>query len=320
LVKNRYPGGYRGDNYEGFVTPANERIGFYTKLIPLKKWRQDGRLMFGKPVNGESYVRRADGALDTSFLVEVPANQCWTFQVLDEHMQAIVTANTWHQGIPAGMHVTCQGCHAHHAPDPVDFTGTLAARAEYPRVRLDEIRTIVYERDIVPSIPGVGQQPWNALTNRVVAFESWRQAFDDDPLWTEDQRRLYRAWQDTGLLAAGKYVDGRTVVPPHGPYADTMKPTLVVRKHRRATSVGAFDPNSGIASLTITANGVDVTSKFSRVSKWHLWVGPPFLGASVVATARDGAGNVTTVERIRWEPDWPMPRQPAAYANNWPGL
>jgi hypothetical protein len=322
---NRYPGGYRGDNYEGFRTPTNERIGVYTKLIPLKKWRQGGRLMFGAPppelgISHDDYVRRPNGALDTSFLVELPANQCWTFQVLDENYQAIVTANTWHQGIPAGRHTTCQGCHAHHTPDPVMFEDTLAASWEYPRVRLDQIRTIVYERDIEPNIPGVEQRPWDTLSNRPTAFESWRQKFDDDPAWTEDQRRLYRAWQDTGYLAAWRTVGGAIVQPPFGPYADTMKPTLVVRKHTRRTCVGAFDPNSGIDSLTISADGVDVTDQFLFNSRFHVWVGPQFRDSVITATARDGAGNVTTIERIRVEPDMPMPRRPAGYASNWPGM
>lgn len=322
-ANNRYPGLYAGDNYDGFRTPTNERTGFYAQLIPLKKWRlADGGLHLGPdPPAGATRIKRGDGRPDTSFRVELPANQCWTFQLLNAKEEAIVTANTWHQLVPGEERTDCRGCHAHHKPDPVPFEETLAATDEYPRIRLEEIRTIIYERDIQPNIPGVEQRPWDKIEGRAVAFESWRQDFDDNPDWTEEQRVLYRAWQDTGYLAAGNLAgdpQGPVVRPPAGPYDDTMPPTLVIRKYKDATAVGVFDPHSGISGVGIAADGEDVLDKFLFYPDDHVFVGPAFPEATIQAMATDGRGNETRLERRAVETEGQaLPSEERGYAKSW---
>jgi hypothetical protein len=318
--ENRYPGMYAGTNYEGFITPTNERTGFYEKLIPLLKWRQRGTgwLMFGKAPRGVEYLRRADGTLDTSFKAEIPANQCWTFQVLDGKGQAIVTANTWHQGISGEDRTNCQGCHAHNIPDPVPFEETLAASSDYPRVRLESVQRVIYEEHIKDVLPEVPQRPWQLLFHpRPTAYESWRQDYDDNPAWPEWRQRLYRDWQNTGFQAAGVTFSRETVAPPFGPWADTMNPTLVVRKYAEHTAVGAFDPDSGISALEIRAEGRDVTREFVLVPNEHVLVSRAYDGP-VVAQATDGGGNVTTVERTRVDAGVPVPPSLIRTRRNWP--
>jgi hypothetical protein len=322
-VENRYPGLYNGDNFDGFRTPTNERAGFYTQLIPLKKWRlPDGQLYLGPdPPPDAQRIKRNDGRPDSSFRIELPANQCWTFQLLNAKLEAIVTANTWHQVVPGEVRTDCRGCHAHHKPDPVPFEETLAASDEYPRMRLEEIRTIVYERDVRPNIPGVEQRPWDKDEGRAVVYESWRQNFDDNPDWTEEQRVLYRAWQDTGFLAAGNLAGdppGPSVRPPAGPYDDTMSPTLVVRKYKNATAVGVFDPNSGIVGLGIAADGEDVLDKFQFYPDDHVFVGPAFPDATIQVMATDGRGNETRLERRAVETEGQaLPAEEKGYAKSW---
>lgn len=326
IENNRYPGRYGGDNSEGFATPTNERTGFYDKLIPLKKWRTPGGDLYlgPNPPQGSQRITRIDGRPDSSFCVELPANQCWTLQLLNAKREAIVTANTWHQVIPAESRTDCRGCHAHAMPDPVPFEATFAASQEYPRVRLENIRTIEFERDVKKQIPGVSRTPWRPTAAR--AFESWTQTYDDNPAWTEDQRRLYRTWQDTGFLATGNYwkkdwttVDlNRLVEAPLGAYDDTMQPTLAIRKYSYCTVIGAFDPNSGIASLKVTADGKDVTKRFRFNAEHHIWVGPSYQRGVVEATATDGRGNVTKLERRAVESranPFPVDRTP--YSSSW---
>jgi hypothetical protein len=327
LANNRYPEFYGGDNFEGFRTPTNERTGYYEKLIPLKKWRTlTGALYLGEnPPPQSTRITREDGRPDSSFRVEIPANQCWTLQLLNARHEAIVTANTWHQVTPAEERTDCRGCHAHYKPDPVPFDETVAASDEYPRIRLDEIRTIVFERDVKPMLPEVEQRPWDKIEGRAVAFESGRQSFDDNPAWTEEQKQLYRAWQDTGFLAAGNLHsydqngarNGALVKPPYGPYDDTMAPTLVVRKYDDCTVVGAFDPDSGLAAFRITADGKEVTDKFLINDQDHLWMGPAYVNEVVEVTATDARGNVTTIERRAVEEGEPFPLERKEYAESW---
>jgi hypothetical protein len=187
---------------------------------------------------------------------------------------------------------------------------------------LEEVKRVVFQRDVKPFIPEVVEQPWNSVpVGRPQAYESYAQKYDNVASWTEDQRLIYRDWQNLGYLAASR--DPRTgvaAVPPFGPYADTMQPTLVVRKHVKATVVGAFDPDSGINmdSLVITQDGMDVTDLFVLNSREWVWVGPPMPDSVVAATVLDNHGNRTTVERIQMTPgdhrarykelvpNWPM--------------
>jgi hypothetical protein len=169
----------------------------------------------------------------------------------------------------------------------------VAASDEYPRIRLDDFRAVIYERDIQKQIPGVPKEPWfndKEPYGHAKGYESGLQDYDDNPAWTEEQRKLYRAWQDTGFLSAGWYqasngTQGKLVEAPWGPYRDTMPPTLVVEFDDKHTYVGAFDPHTGIKSLVV--NGQPRTVDPNT----HVWTGPPM--AEVHAIAVDNHDNKT---------------------------
>lgn len=236
--------------------------------------------------------------------------------MLNAKKEAILTARTWHQLAPGESRTDCAGCHNHEKPDLVAFADTLAGSAEYPRLRLDKVKTIVYGRDVAPNIPGVKRAPWNFDVDSPPAggapapYASGSQSFDDNPAWTEEQRELYRAWQDTGFLAEAPYGNdgpnkGKFAAPPLGPYDDTLGPTLVVERFADATYVGAFDPHSGIAGVGIAADGVDVLDKFRFYPDDHVLVGPAFPDATIEAMATDARGNSTWLERCAVEPGGP---------------
>jgi hypothetical protein len=215
-------------NREGFWSEFNERMGYYGE-IPLKKWRTpEGALYLGpNPPVGSTRIVREDGRADSSFAVQIPANQPWSFQLLNAKKEAIYgsTAQTWHQVIPGERRTNCQGCHAHWRPDQVLFEETVAASDEYPVQRLERITTVVYERDIKGKVPGLDQRPWDKdnpwdpKSGARRSFASSVQDLDDEEGLTEPQRQRLRAWQDTGFMAAAA---GITPDSKRGPYADTM--------------------------------------------------------------------------------------------------
>jgi len=71
-----------------------------------------------------------DGNPDTSFLAKIPADQSFTFQLLDKHGMSLTMAQTWHQVRPGETRVNCGGCHA-HSQKPTRFEATFAARPDY---------------------------------------------------------------------------------------------------------------------------------------------------------------------------------------------
>ncbi len=101
-----------------FSSHAMERLRILGE-IPLRKF--DGS---GNP------ILDPEGNPDTSFLAKIPADQPFTFQMLDRNGMVLTMAQTWHQVRPGEARYDCGGCHA-HSQAPLDFHDTFAARPEY---------------------------------------------------------------------------------------------------------------------------------------------------------------------------------------------
>jgi hypothetical protein len=88
--------------------------------IPVRKFGEEGA---GQPSD-------PDGNPDTSFLARIPANQSFTFQLIDKEGMTLTMAQTWHQVRPGEARYDCGGCHA-HSQKPTPFELTAAAKADY---------------------------------------------------------------------------------------------------------------------------------------------------------------------------------------------
>ena len=296
----------RSWNLEGYSSEINERTGFYEQLIPIKKWRKvDGKLHLGpSPPTGATRIMRSDGQPDTSWQAIVPANQAWSIQLLRANQEAVPssTAQTWHQVVPRERRTNCQGCHAHWKPDPILFDETFAATQEYRAhiKRLDKVKRVVYQRDIEPLKLNIPMRPWDQINPYYMTYLSGAQNLDDNAAWTEEQRQLVSAWQDTGFMAAGTLADGSTITAESGlgPYQDTMEPTVAVEENNGQPVIGAFDPDSGVASVVMALNGQDVSAKFSPDTNEHTYATAESMQGTLVVTAKDKHGNKTTIERV----------------------
>lgn len=307
-LNNGSPWDERLVTWEGLYSEPNERMGWYVGDVPVKKYRTpDGKLHVGpNPPAGSVRLKRADGRYDTSFRVQIPANQPWSFQLLNAKKEVIPgsTAQTWHQGISAEKRVDCQGCHAHWRPDAVAFADTLAASDEYPVNRLTAIKTAVFERDIEPLGLGIPQRPWDT-TDKTKLHRSFENTLTAGKDWTPEQIALVSAWQGTGMMAAGKKNDGSVLKPESklGPYLWTMPPTLVVTKD--AKWIGAHSP-VGSVKLSVLADSVDVTDKLVANEAEKVWR-VPVAATYLTVTATDDFGNVSKIMRT---PASPLPPDP----------
>ena len=109
--------------------------------IPLRKYNGDG-----------SPVLDMNGDPDTSFWCRLPADQAFTFAMLDGNKQQLTLAQTWHQVRPGEVRTDCRGCHAHHQPSNTPFATTVAALSD--PVDLTGTRPVgySYQEDIRPII------------------------------------------------------------------------------------------------------------------------------------------------------------------------
>lgn len=105
---------YGPDEGQHFRSHANERLRILGE-IPLRK--QDAQ---GQP------LLDPEGNPDTSFLVKLPADTPFTFQLLDRRGMLLSASQTWHQLRPGEKRVDCGGCHA-HSQQPLAFEQTAAA-------------------------------------------------------------------------------------------------------------------------------------------------------------------------------------------------
>lgn len=316
------------ENADGFNSAYNERTGAYDD-VPLWKYRQlDGGVHYGpNPPAGSVPILDPEGKPDTSFRIQIPADQPWTFQVLDAKKQAVATAQTWHQLIP-GEHRTCGGCHTHHGKVPFPFEASFAATPEYETRRLDAIRIATYDRDIKPIVDRTGvainRLGW---TQGLKWYNSDETAVDDDPRLTSSDAEMIRLWIDTGMMSEGKYrnykklagVVERTVTETDkiGPFADSQGPTVAHAVFADQVILGLFDPQSGIdiSSLSVTCTspmagrsaGAQLADLFVRDEhRWILTATMP-LGADMTVSVRDlqvgknlygedvGPGNLTRI-------------------------
>lgn len=101
-----------------YANHALERLRILGEL-PVRKFTADG-----------SEPKDPDGNPDTSFLARLPADQPFTFQLVDKDGMTLTMAQTWHQVRPGEARYDCGGCHA-HSQKPTDFHLTAAARDDY---------------------------------------------------------------------------------------------------------------------------------------------------------------------------------------------
>lgn len=234
--------------YEGFSSAVNERSGVYDKLIPIEE--------------------------DGSVKAIIPADQPFSFDLLDANYQTLVHAKTWHQLRPGEERTDCAGCHAHNKPETRSFEDSIAGQPGYAALKLDKSRFVEYHRDIKEIDErlelGLGDRPWlnswefpgqPAVNPQFLPYNSLVSTWDDDQRLSQAEARLLREWQDTGFLSAGT-INGVRIMPEHGtgPYADTVPPTLTVKTYADKTLVGACDPQSGLlaGSLSIKSTAAMV--------------------------------------------------------------
>jgi len=110
---------YGPNEGQHYHSHANERLRVLGE-IPLRK--RDG---LGQVINDP------EGNPDTSFLVKLPADTPFTFQLIDRRGMLLAASQTWHQVRPGEKRVDCGGCHA-HSQQPLDFNQTAAAAANFP--------------------------------------------------------------------------------------------------------------------------------------------------------------------------------------------
>ncbi|MGE3803734.1 MAG: hypothetical protein AB7K24_03560, partial [Gemmataceae bacterium] len=101
-----------------YANHALERLRILGE-IPVRKIKSDGT----EPLD-------PDGNPDTSFLAKLPADQSFTFQLVDKNGMTLTMAQTWHQLRPGEVRYDCGGCHA-HSQKPTAFEETLAAKSDY---------------------------------------------------------------------------------------------------------------------------------------------------------------------------------------------
>lgn len=315
-------------NFEGFHSAINERTGSYGE-VPLHKFRKpDGTVHYGpNPPAGSEPILDPEGKPDTSFRIEIPANQPWTFQVLNSKKEAVGTAQTWHQLIP-GEFRTCGGCHTHWQKVPFSFEQSFAATPEYLTQRLDKIKLAVWGRDIKPIVDKYALSLMQFAWQQGVKFyNSDDTTVDDDPRFTQAEAEMIRLWIDTGMMSEGKFRDYKTNRDPNverdvieadrlGPYADTQPPTITHRVYADKIAIGMFDPQAGInsASLSVTctspiagkAAGEELAGLFTRDGDiWTLATAVPEgdltisvrdnqIGSNLYAEAV-GEGNLTKI-------------------------
>src|SRR6185436_14591250 len=118
--------------------------------IPLRKF--DGG---GQP------ILDPEGNPDTSFLAKIPADQPFTFQMLDRNGMVLTMAQTWHQVRPGEARYDCGGCHA-HSQQPLDFHTTAAGQPGFP------VADLVHETPLITAAldgsPTIRIEPVPAVT------------------------------------------------------------------------------------------------------------------------------------------------------------
>ncbi len=123
------------------------------------------RILGEIPVRKEGVVD-AQGNVDTSFLVRVPADVPFTFQTLDRNGLVLNMAQTWHQVRPGEKRYDCGGCHA-HSKQSLDFFSTVASTPGYT------VRDMALETPLL-SVDGTSAPGTNTIASPAVTYEYLR--------------------------------------------------------------------------------------------------------------------------------------------------
>ncbi|MFT5356620.1 MAG: hypothetical protein ACI9KE_003845 [Polyangiales bacterium] len=123
------------DVYEEMrYNPAGERIGILGEFS-VRNRDESGALIID-----------ANGNVDTSFLVRMPANVPYFMQGIDCEGRTLNTDQTW-QHLRPGEEKTCGGCHVHSRPALMDFEDSFAAMNSYeiPTIGAGEVPLLTGE-------------------------------------------------------------------------------------------------------------------------------------------------------------------------------
>ena len=113
-----------------FFNHINEKLRILGE-IPLRKVDAQGNPLLDP-----------EGNPDTSFLVKIPADTPFTFQMIDRNGLTLAMSQTWHQVRPGEVRADCGGCHA-HSQQPLPFAQTAAASSNYVVTDLSKVTPLL---------------------------------------------------------------------------------------------------------------------------------------------------------------------------------
>jgi hypothetical protein len=135
-----------GDPAAGFKTTTfaagNLEARHVLGVVPLKKLDAAGQVL-----------RDPTGDPDTSFLVKIPADVAWTFELIDHKGRVLTHSPTWHQARPGELLESCQaGCHTHSQLARFPASQAAASQPDFAPTDLTQQQpyTVEFRRDIAP--------------------------------------------------------------------------------------------------------------------------------------------------------------------------
>ncbi len=229
--------------------------------VPLRKFRKfDGKV--SEPVD-------PDGNPDTSFLAKIPADQSFTFQLINKEGMTLTAAQTWHQVRPGEARYDCGGCHA-HSQRPTEFELTAAAQPDYKVFDLTEKTPLLVEKSRDES-----KQQWDADNTSGVRFA------------------------DTSVVNVEYFRDvkpilARSCVDCHSHKSEKPAGGLVLDDDELGTQ-GAFGHDAG--------PDVPVPNTYFRLATWKRYTDPP---AGSMVTPQAASPYVTQFQSRRSPLVWKL--------------
>lgn len=211
-----------------YANHALERLRILGE-IPVRKFDRQGK-----------QSTDPDGNPDTSFLAKLPADQSFTFQLIDKHGMTLTAAQTWHQVRPGEARYNCGGCHA-HSQSPTEFEQTAAAQPGYE----------IFD-----------------LTNRTPLLTD--KAYDDSKRQWDENKETGLRYVDAAVVNVEYFRDIRPIlerscVACHTHQAEEPAGGLVLDDDHLGTSP-AFGHDSGPA--------VQVPNTYFRLAAWKRYTRP----------------------------------------------